>query len=84
MIGTDMQGMPVYDTPKPWVTGSKMGEPAATNKPIAVTFEPTGCGKVLYTAFQTANSGHAGLYPQERVLLYLIMEIQTCSDNPVF
>jgi hypothetical protein len=84
MIGTDGQGMPVYDTPKAWVTGSKPGEPAGANKPLAVTYEPTGCGKVLYTTFQTANSSHVGLYPQERVLIYLIMEIQTCSDNPIF
>jgi hypothetical protein len=84
MIGTDMQGMPVYDTPKTWLTGSKPGEAAAMNKPLAVTYEPTGCGKVLYTTFQTANSAHVGLYPQERVLIYLIMEIQTCSNNPIF
>lgn len=83
-IGVDDQSNPVYDTPKAWVTGSKTSEAGAANKPIAVTYEPTGCGKVLYTAFQTANSPHQGLYPQERVLLYLIMEIQTCSDNPIF
>ena len=53
-------------------------------KPLAVTYEPTGCGKVLYTTFQTANASHVGLYPQERILIYLIMEIQTCSDNPIF
>ena len=82
-IGTDDMGMPVYDTPKPWLTGSKTGTSGAANRPIAVTYEPTGCGKVLYTAFQTANGEHVGLYPQERVLLYLIMEIQTCSDNPI-
>lgn len=79
-IGTDDMGQPVYDTPKPWVTGTGDGGV----KPIAVTYQPTGCGKVLYTAFQTANSEHVGLYPQERVLLYLIMEIQTCTDNPIF
>ena len=84
MLGTDMQGMPVYDMPKTWVTGSKPGEAGATNKPLAVTYEPAGCGKVLYTTFQTANSPHVGLYPQERILIYLIMEIQTCSDNPIF
>ncbi|HEY5935736.1 MAG TPA: carboxypeptidase-like regulatory domain-containing protein, partial [Kofleriaceae bacterium] len=80
MIGSDSMGNPVYDTPKSWVTGSKGGNGA---KPVAVTYAPTGCGKVLYTAFQTANTSHAGLYEQERVLLYLIMEIQTCSDNPI-
>ena len=82
-IGIDAQSLPVYDTPKAWVTGSKPGEPQAATKPIAVTYQPTGCGKVLYTAFQTANTKHDGLYPQERILLYLIMEIQTCSDNPI-
>lgn len=79
-IALDDQGQPIYDTPKPWVTGTGDGGV----KPIAVTYQPTGCGKVLYTAFQTANAEHMGLFPQERVLLYLIMEIQTCSDNPIF
>ncbi|HEU0033783.1 MAG TPA: hypothetical protein VFQ53_24315 [Kofleriaceae bacterium] len=83
-IGTDMMGQPVYDTPKAWVLGTNPNDSGAVQKPIAVTYEPTGCGKVLYTAFQTANGEHQGLYPQERVLLYLIMEIQTCSDNPIF
>ena len=41
---------------------------------------PTGCGKVLYSTFQTSNTAHPGMYPQERVLLYLIMEIQQCSE----
>ncbi len=82
-IGTDMDGMPVYDTPKAWITGSKPGTAGAMNRPAAVTFEPTGCGKVLFTTFQTAGGAHAGLFPQERVLLYLIMEITTCSDNPI-
>ena len=50
----------------------------------AITYQPTGCGKVLYTTFQTAFAAHVGLYPQERILIYLIMEIQTCSDNPIF
>ncbi|MGE0546695.1 MAG: hypothetical protein AB7O24_32935 [Kofleriaceae bacterium] len=82
-IGVDDMGMPVYDEPKAWVTGTKPSTPGAANRPIAVTYQPTGCGKVLYTAFQTANAAHHGLYPQERVLLYLIMEIQTCSDSPI-
>lgn len=82
-IGVDASSMPVYDQPKTWLTGSKPSDATAANKPIAVTYQPTGCGKVLYTAFQTASAGHDGLYPQERVLLYLIMEISTCSSNPI-
>ncbi|MBA3460656.1 MAG: hypothetical protein H0T46_11875 [Deltaproteobacteria bacterium] len=82
-IGVDGTGMPVYDAPKAWVSGSKSGTTGAMNRPIAVTYQPAGCGKVLFTTFQTANGEHDGLYPQERVLLYLIMEITTCSDNPI-
>jgi len=81
MLGMDDQGNPVYDTPKAWVTGS--GPDSGGAKPVAVTYTPAGCGKVLYTAFQTANESHPGLNEQERVLLYLIMEIQTCSEVPV-
>jgi hypothetical protein len=80
-IGTDPMGMPVYDQPKAWLTGSRPDD--GIPRPIAVTYEPTGCGKVLYTAFQTATTSHSGLYLQERVLLYLIMEIAACSDSPV-
>ncbi|HEY4177009.1 MAG TPA: hypothetical protein VGM90_09270 [Kofleriaceae bacterium] len=81
-IGTDGQGMPLYDTPKVWLTGSRPGTSGGP-KPIAVTYQPTGCGKVLYTPFQTATATHNGLYPQERVLLYLILEIGSCSDVSV-
>lgn len=81
-LGTDDQGLPVYDTPKVWATGSAPVTGGA-NRPIAVTYQPTGCGKVLYTSFQTSSSSHDGLYPKERLLLYLIMEIQTCSDSPI-
>jgi hypothetical protein len=79
-IGVDDNSMPVYDMPKAWISGSKGG----VRGPQAVTYEPTGCGKVLYTTFQTAVGAHVGLYAQERALIYLIMEIQTCSDNPIF
>ncbi len=82
-LGVDDMDMPVYDTPKSWVSGSK-NVAGGANRPVAVTFQPTGCGKVLYTPFQTSTSVHAGLWPQERILVYLIMEIQTCSNNPIF
>ncbi len=77
-IGNDANGVPVLDNPKPWVAGTKPG--VAGQHAQAVTYTPTGCGKVLYSTFQTSNSAHPGMYPQERVLLYLIMEIQQCSE----
>ena len=80
------KGGGTIDTPKVWVTGSDNA--GHGSHPLAVTYEPTGCGKVLYTTFHTtgpsANSSHAGLMPQERVLLFLIMEIGSCSENPVY
>lgn len=82
--GTDGMGQPVYDDPKAWLVGS---DGSHGPRPLAVTYEPTGCGKVLYSTFQTSGASaaesHVGLMPQERVLLFLIMEITACTDNPV-
>lgn len=84
MKGNDDMGNPVYDDPKAWVTGSDGSHGAG---PLAVTYEPAGCGKVLYSTFQTSGASasemHAGLTPQERVLLFLIMEISSCTKNPI-
>lgn len=77
-------GQPVMDMPKTWVTGSNGGPlGGGTRHALTVTFEPAGCGRVVYSTYHTTESTHAGLYPQERILLYLIMEIGVCSDNPV-
>lgn len=82
MIGTDDQGQPVYDNPKGWIDGS--GGDGSNRHPMSVTYQPTGCGRVLYSTYQTsgasASDKHAGLMAQERVLLFLIMEIGVCSD----
>ncbi|MBS1123293.1 MAG: Tryptophan synthase alpha chain [Deltaproteobacteria bacterium] len=83
-VGVDMNGQPVIDTPKAWVTGTNSGPfGGGSRHPLTVTFEPAGCGRVLYSTYHTTETAHAGLYPQERILLYLIMEIGVCSDNPV-
>ena len=82
LIGMDPEGLPVYEQPKAWVMGDwNPGE--GPIHPLTVTFEPVGCGRVLYSTYHTADSDHVGLIPQERVLLYLIMEIGECSDNPI-
>jgi hypothetical protein len=56
---------------------------AAHEAPADRTFEPTGCGRVLFSTYQTANGQHAGIFPQERVLMYLIGEIGVCTDNVI-
>jgi hypothetical protein len=84
-LGNDPEGLPVYDKPKAWVIGSdpNFGVPSGKH-PLSVTYQPTGCGRVLYSTYQTsgasASDKHAGLTAQERVLLYLIMEIQICNS----
>ena len=37
----------------------------------------------MFSTYQTANVPHEGLVPQERVLLYLLMEIGVCVNTPV-
>ncbi len=81
-IGVDAQSQPIYDMPKVWLTGSRPATVGAAARPLAVTYQPTGCGKVMYTPFQTTTATHPGLTAKERVLLYLILEISTCSPDP--
>jgi hypothetical protein len=69
--------------PKVWVTGDFILDPGRT-LPLTVTF-PYGAGKVLFSTYHTVGDeggspGHPDIYPQEYVLLYLIMEIGVCQD----
>lgn len=80
--GMDPEGLPIIDEPKTWLIGSRPGDPGV-KRPLSVTFEPTGCGRVLFSTYQTADTNHVGLHPQERVLLFLIAEIGVCSDTPI-
>ncbi len=88
-IGIDDEGFPVFDRPKAWVIGDEAGTPADCEGPnpacsaFTVTYEPVGCGRVLYSTYHTADGNHVGLVPQERVLLYLIMEIGVCKSGPI-
>jgi hypothetical protein len=80
-IGEDEKGLPIFDEPYAFIIGSDgLG---AGKKPLTVTFEPTGCGRVLYSTYHTTETTHTGLVPQERVLLYLIMEIGVCKSGPI-
>jgi hypothetical protein len=81
VVGLDENGSPVEDTPRTWIIGDD-GFPGG-KKPLTVTFEPTGCGRVLYSTYHTTENTHVGLVPQERALLYLIMEIGLCKEGPI-
>jgi hypothetical protein len=83
-VGKDNNGQPIIDTPKAWVSGSNPGPfGGGSRHPLTVTFEPAGCGRVLFSTYHTTETAHRGLFPQERILLYLIMEIGVCSDKVV-
>lgn len=81
-VGTDMTGAPIFDEPRLWVEGSGAPAAPAGKHPLTVTFHPPGCGRVLYSTYHTAPGTHRGLLPQERVLLYLILELGVCNNNP--
>lgn len=77
---------PPPDGPQPpyvWVTGDFILD-ATRTLPLTITY-PYGPGKVLFSTYHTAGDpggfpGHDGVYPQEWILVYLIMEIGVCTD----
>lgn len=79
-VGIDAYGEALFDEPVVYVEGGSDYDPGDIN-PLTVTFEPTGCGRVLYSTYHTTDDTHVGLTPQERVLLYLIMEIGVCRTG---
>jgi hypothetical protein len=82
-IGVDDDGNPVFDEPRVYVLGPDDNSNPNLVKPLTVTFEPTGCGRVLYSTYHTTDDTHVGLVPQERVLLYLMLEIGECKEGPI-
>ena len=80
-IGVDGEGFPIIDEPNAFVIGPDRLD--GEKKPLTVSFQPTGCGRVLFSTYHTTPNSHQGLVPQERVLLYLIMEIGVCNDGPI-
>jgi len=82
LIGQDQKGFDVYEQAHAWVMGDwTPGE--GPIHPLTVTFEPIGCGRVMYSTYHTTDFSHPGLVPQERILLYLIMEIGECKSGPI-
>lgn len=78
----DDEGNDVNVGPYTWVSGpcTSCSDPA-TSRPMAITGE-WGCGRMMYSTFETSSVAHLGLNPQELVLLYMILEIGVCHDEP--
>jgi hypothetical protein len=71
----------VYQLPKVWMWNISNNPFSSGSLPATVSW-PYYCGKVLYTVYHTHSTGYGPDYElllQEKIMMYLIMEIQTCS-----
>ncbi|MEE9383242.1 MAG: carboxypeptidase-like regulatory domain-containing protein [Nannocystaceae bacterium] len=65
-----------------WVEGPCTScTPADIIRPMAISGQ-YGCGRMMYSTFENSSVAHAGLNPQELVLLYMILEIGVCHKAP--
>jgi hypothetical protein len=83
-LGATADGTEVVDTPKVWAIGSGPQPGDGMKRPLTVSFQPTGCGRVMYSTYHTTGplTGHRGLFAQERIMLYLVLELGVCSPLP--
>lgn len=66
----------------PWVEGScPVCSPSNELRPMTISAE-YGCGRMMFSTYHTDEGEHAGLTPQELILLYIILEIGVCHDSP--
>ncbi|MGH7280747.1 MAG: carboxypeptidase-like regulatory domain-containing protein [Polyangiaceae bacterium] len=76
---TDADGNPTVVTPHVWIAGtSPDGE-----TPNTVSFED-GCGRVLFSTYHTEGTtggGSTDFLPQEKALMYVLLEVSVCSTN---
>ena len=79
----DDMGQPVNVGPHTFVEGpcTSCANPAL-ERPMAISGQ-YGCGRMMYSTFETSSMAHQGLNPQELVLLYMILEIGVCQDDLV-
>lgn len=64
-----------------WVEGPCPACSPSSSRPMTVSAD-YGCGRILFSTYHTDEGAHAGLTPQELILLYIILEIGVCHDVP--
>ena len=78
----NMEGEEVDVGHHAWVTGPCHAcDPVGTDRPMTVSAQ-YGCGRMMFSTYHTEEAVHSGLSPQELVLLYIILEIGICHDEP--
>jgi hypothetical protein len=65
----------------PWVEGACGACSGGGARPMTISAE-YGCGRMMFSTYHTDEGAHAGLTPQELILLYIILEIGVCHDVP--
>ncbi|KIG17805.1 hypothetical protein DB30_02838 [Enhygromyxa salina] len=82
VIVQDDMGQDVNVGHHSWVEGpcSSCSNPNQ-QRPMAISGQ-YGCGRMMYSTFETSSVAHQGLNPQELVLLYMILEIGVCFEDP--
>ena len=70
----------LYDLPKVWMYGNSL---RYSEKPLTVSWN-YHCGRVMYTVLHTHAEGNQvkgyELLLQEKVMLYMFLELQTCTN----
>ncbi len=65
-----------------WVEGvCHACSPVGDARPMTISAD-YGCGRLMFSTYHTDEGAHAGLTPQELILLYIILEIGVCHDAP--
>ena len=81
VITQDEMGNDVDVGHYPWVEGGcPTCEPTGV-RPMTISAD-YGCGRIMFSTYHTDEGAHAGLTPQELILLYIILEIGVCHDAP--
>jgi hypothetical protein len=85
LIGVDEEtGEEVHRAPRVWMYNEDSVPFGGRHVPATVSW-PFFCGRVLYTVYHTHGSGEGPTYElllQEKIMMYLIMEVQTCTTDP--
>lgn len=73
----DLDGAPIKLMPQTWMTSLD------GNNPATVTMQD-GCGRVLFSTYHTEiDESNGNLLPQERALLYVLLEVAVCMNAPI-
>jgi hypothetical protein len=64
-----------------WVEGPCPECDTSGVRPMTISAE-YGCGRMMFSTYHTTEGAHSGLTPQELILLYIILEIGVCFDEP--